>query len=269
MLAEGVQILPVELGLQLGAQGFLPVHQLAAVDAMHLPVDPDGVRQAGVQVDHIDGVVLLPQGADDLLAPDIALLPLQALPEHIVHVLGAQQGQLLPVGVPEVAHRLQQLPAEAAADPAAEGAVENALSGAQALPQVVQPDEGPDALHVLRVQPPLSDEPLQPVGQGLRPAASPVLPAQPDDLIGVLCQVRPDQLLVDVARCLHMGGQGDDKGGNVLLPENPGGHDVHRLSEGAVIAQQEQLAGQSRWQTIPSLAEGVILRTRSFRYRIR
>ena len=108
VLAEGVQILPVELGLQLGAQGFLPVHQLAAVDAMHLPVDPDGVRQAGVQVDHIDGVVLLPQGADDLLAPDIALLPLQALPEHIVHVLGAQQGQLLPVGVPEVAHRLQQ-----------------------------------------------------------------------------------------------------------------------------------------------------------------
>ena len=59
---------------------------------MHLPVDPDGVRQAGVQVDHIDGVVLLPQGADDLLAPDIALLPLQALPQDIMDILEAEDG---------------------------------------------------------------------------------------------------------------------------------------------------------------------------------
>ena len=163
----------------------------------HLAVHPDGVRGAVVEINGVDTEIPFPQGADQLLAAHAAPLPFQALPEHIVDILDAEDG-VADLAAGQVWDHLHQVPAVPAVRAAAVDEVEGLPAGLGQGAQVVGLDEGGEALHVLRMDGAGPGEPLQLTGETAM-ARLPALGVRLEHVADVLGQIHPQNLPVGVA----------------------------------------------------------------------
>ena len=105
---EGVLILPMQLILDVGPQFVFPGEQAVSADGLHLPLHPDGVRHAVVQIQDVNAEILFAQSADQLLPADAAVFSFQSLLKDVVDVLGVHQHQLVVVSIAEVRYRWER-----------------------------------------------------------------------------------------------------------------------------------------------------------------
>lgn len=201
---KGVLIGVEEVVLDVQAHQLLPGQGQGRGTAPHLSVHPDGVRRAGDEVDGVNVEVLLPQAADELLAPDADLLPGEALPQRVVDVLDAEDGGAALPAAGAVRNDLHQVPAAARRRlPAVEQghALPSAPGG---VPQVLQPGEADKALRVLRVDRAASGELLELLGEGSIPRL-PALGSGFQHIATVLVQIDPQKLSVCIAAGVQAG----------------------------------------------------------------
>ena len=225
---------PVEAVLDMKAHQLTPGQGQGGHALPHLAVHPDGVCGAVVEINGVDTEIPLPQGADQLLAAHAAPLPLQALPEHIVDVLDAEDG-VADLTAGQVWDHLHQVPAVPAVRAAAVDEMEGLPAGPGQSAQVVGLDKGGKALHVLRVDGAGPGELLQLTGETAL-ARLPALGVRLEHVADVLGQIHPQNFPVGAAGVVRPGRHGDDKGGDAVLPQNPGGGHVHHPAVAGVIA---------------------------------
>ncbi len=229
LLPEHLPVLRMDLVHQAGLQDHVPHQRLGAPALLAVSALPHQVHVPVLQIDGIYPQVLLSQRPGDLLEAHAGLIQLQALLEHVLYILDIDQDGLVPVRISRIRGHLQQVPAVASwgAAPVAAGQV--LPPGLQHALEILHVGEAQEPVQVVRMDGALFLELLQPFREALLLAVyGPFLRARLHYLIAVAAQVHPQDLAVDIAEFVRMGGQRDDQGRDAALPLHAPGLHVHR-----------------------------------------
>ena len=197
-LLEGFPVGLLEAVPDMQAHQLVPGQGKGHGAAPHLPVYPDGVRRAGLQVNGVDVEILLPKAADKLLTADAHALPLHALPQRVMDVLDTEDGGADVLGAGLVWDDLHQVPAAACRRQTAVEQGQELPSPLEGGAHTIQLDKGDKALHVLLADGAAPGKRLQLHGEGPVPGL-PAVGAGFQHLASVPDKIHPQKLAVGIA----------------------------------------------------------------------
>lgn len=104
---------------------------------------------------------------------------------------------------------------------------------------MVRMSEGNEIVHIVRMNFSAVNKLAQPAGKGVHAIADgPVLRTDPYDVIMVLGNVDPQDLMIRMADILAVRGDHDDKGRNPVLPHDTDRRDIYNFPKGIIVTER-------------------------------
>ena len=236
--AETIPVRGMDLTDETGAHKLIPRESPGFPSSMRVSVLTYQIGLAGVQVDAVDPEVLGAQGTDDLLYADARLIQLQAFLQDIMDVLDIEENTLVAVRGAQIRYDLHQVPPEILLRAPAVAAGQNLQSCAERFLQMVRAGEGDKIVHIVRMDVSIVNELSQPAGKGIRTITDGSVPgADLHNLILVLGEIDPQNLMIGMADHLHMRRYRNDKSRDFMFPQGPDRRDIHHIAKWRIIAE--------------------------------